>query len=275
MCGLYILFIALIGCSITKDVPVKETVRFRSGDAYLEGVLLLPGSFDKYPLAIFIHGSGKATRNDYEEFVAPLIDAGIAVFRYDKRGVGASGGTYTDVNAANSDRMFRLLASDAAAAIQHLRSDRRIESKKVIVIGGSQAGWIIPEINTITEVWLSVCISGPWVSVGEEIYYSDLAEKGAYTQEQADQMLKDFNGIKGYDPISRIQKMKTPSLWIFGGKDVSIPIKRSIYLYDSIKQSKQDPLDMKLYPDADHGLYNADEREDYASYVVQWIGNHR
>lgn len=274
MSVLYILFISVIGCLTNKDVPVKETVRFRSGDTYLEGVLHLPGNAGKYPLAIFIHGSGMATRNDYEEFVTPLIEAGIAVFRYDKRGVGASGGTYTDVNAVNSDRIFRQLASDAAVAIQHLRSDRRIESKKIIVIGGSQAGWIIPEINTITEVWLSVCISGPWVSVGEEIYYSNLAERGTYTQEQADQMLKNFDGPGGYDPVSRIQKMKTPSLWIFGGKDVSIPVKRSIHLFDSIKQSKQTLLDIKLYPDADHGLYNTGKREDYVSYIVQWIKNH-
>lgn len=272
---IYILFISLIGCSIDKGIPVKEIVRFRNGDAYLEGVLHLPGNSGKYPLAVFIHGSGMATRNDYEEFVAPLIEEGIAVFRYDKRGVGASGGIYNDVNAENSDRIFRLLASDAAAAIQHLRSDGRIASKKVILIGGSQAGWIIPEINTIIEIWLSVCISGPWVSVGEEIYYSDLAEKGTHTQEQADQMLKDFSGVRGYDPISRIAKMKTPSLWIFGGRDVSIPVKKSIHLFDSIKQSKQVLFDIKLYPYSDHGLYNAGKREEHVNYIVKWIRSHR
>jgi uncharacterized protein len=271
----YIIFMFLLGCSMDRGTPVEEIVRFRSGDVTLEGVLHLPTGPGKYPLAVFIHGSGRATRSDYGEFVAPLIEEGIAVFRYDKRGVGASGGIYGDVNVENSEKVFRLLASDAAAAIQHLRSDGRIMGNKVILMGGSQAGWIIPEINTITEIWLSVCISGPWVSVGEEIYYSNFAEKGSYSQEQADAMLKDFDGINGYDPISRIERMKTPSLWIFGGRDVSIPIKESIHRFESIKQSKQALFEMKLYPHSDHGLYSAGKREDYVSYIVQWIRSHR
>lgn len=215
-----------------------------------------------------------ATRNDYQEFVAPMTRAGIAVLRYDKRGVGASGGVYTDVGAINSERMFSILASDAAAAIQHFKNDKRIDSSKIILIGGSQAGWIIPEVNTLVNVWLSICISGPSVTVGEEIYYSDFAERGYMTQEQADEKLKGFKGFGGYDPRPRIKKMKSPSLWLFGGKDVSIPVKQSIHLIDSIRILYQLPLDMKLYPDADHGLYNKTQqrREDHVKLIIEWIG---
>jgi uncharacterized protein len=242
----------------------------------LEGVLSLPNTHvsEPYPLAVFIHGSGMTTRQDYKEFVIPLVKEGIAVFRYDKRGVGASGGTYPDVNTENSTKIFPLLATDAAAAIQHLKKDRRIIGDRILLIGGSQAGWIIPEINMIADIWLSVCISGPLVSVGEEIYYSNLAENKTYTQEVADQMLKNFKGLKGYDPVGRIKKMKNPSLWIFGGKDVSIPVKRSIHIFDSIKRTHHLPLTMKLYPYADHGLYHDGTKEDYVSLVVQWIKSH-
>ncbi len=256
---------------------MKEIVRFESNGVFLEGALDLPGGSGKHPLAVFVHGSGLATRNDYEEFVIPLLKEGIAVFRYDKRGVGASGGTYSNVGPENSETVFTLLASDAAAAIAHLKNDHRIAEDKIILIGGSQVGWIIPEINIHADVWLSVCISGPSVTVGEEIYYSDRAENGSLQQEQADQMLKDFNGIRGYNPISRIKKMHPPSLWIFGGKDVSIPVKRSIQLLDSIKESHHLPLEMKLYPDADHGLFNPStrKREDHVNWIIEWIRRHR
>jgi dipeptidyl aminopeptidase/acylaminoacyl peptidase len=252
-------------------------VSFRSDDISLEGVLNLPGNSGKYPLAVFVHGSGMATRNDYREFVTPMLEKGIAVFRYDKRGVGTSGGTYTDVNTPNSERMFSVLASDAVAAIRHLKNDKRIDGNKIILIGGSQAGWIIPEAITMIDVWLSVCISGPLVSVGEEIYYSDLAERGPYEQEQADQMLKDFKGLRGFDPVSRVEKMRSPSLWLFGSKDVSIPVKRSIHLLDSIKTQKHIPVDMKIYPDADHGLYNrtSQKREDHVNFILAWIRKHQ
>lgn len=258
-----------------KNAPVEEIIRFKNNDVFLEGVLNLPGSSGKYPVAVFIHGSGMTTRQDYNEFVLPLLKTGIGVFRYDKRGVGASGGIYMNVSTENSERVFPLLASDAAAAIRHLKNDKRIAGENIILIGGSQAGWIIPEINAMADIWLSVCVSGPLVSVGEEIYYSELAEDGSYTQEQADQMLRDFKGPRGYDPISRIKKMTKPSLWIFGGKDVSIPIKRSIHLFDSIKSSQQIPLAMKLYPDADHGISHDGRKEDYVNLIVQWIKSHR
>lgn len=273
--SVYIVFTSLPGCSADKGVSLEEIVRFKNADVLLEGVLSLPGNSGKYPLAIFIHGSGMATRHDYEEFVVPLLREGIAVFRYDKRGVGASGGTYMNVNTENSDRIFSILASDAAAAIRHLRGDQRISSNNIVLIGGSQAGWIIPEINAIDDIWLSVCISGPLVSVGEEIYYSELAENRTYTQEQADQMLRDFKGTRGYDPIGRISKMKSPSLWIFGGRDVSIPVKRSLHLFDSIKRLRSIPLTMKLYPHADHGLNHDGSKEDYVNLIVRWIKSHR
>jgi dipeptidyl aminopeptidase/acylaminoacyl peptidase len=271
-----LLSISVSGCSGDKGVPVKEIVRFESDGVFLEGALDLPGGSGKHPLVVFVHGSGSATRNDYEEFVVPLLKEGIAVFRYDKRGIGASGGKYSDVGPENSERVFTLLASDAAAAIRYLKNHQRIAGNKIILIGGSQAGWIIPEINTPTDVWLSVCISGPSVTVGEEIYYSDRAENGSYSQEQADQMLKDFQGFHGYDPISRIEKMQAPSLWVFGGKDVSIPVKRSIHLLDSIKESHHLLLEIKLYPGADHGLFNAStkKREDHVHWIIEWIRRH-
>jgi dipeptidyl aminopeptidase/acylaminoacyl peptidase len=250
-------------------------VTFENEGVSLQGELVLPSNSPQYPLAIFIHGSGRATRNNYQEFVTPLVDAGIAVFRYDKRGVGDSGGHYDDVGPYNSERVFTTLASDAAAAIRHLKNHKMIASDKVIVIGGSQAGWIIPEINAITDVWLSVCLSGPAVSVGEEIFYSDLAEHGATTQQEADERLAGFKGMHGYSPLTRIGTMRSPSLWVFGGRDVSIPVKRSLALLDSIGQAQHIPLEIKLYPDADHGLFNhaKGEREDYVKEVIQWITN--
>lgn len=221
-----VVFISFPACTTERAIPFREKVKFQNDGASLEGELSIPAGSGPHPLAIFIHGSGKVTRHDYEEFVLPMTKEGIATFRYDKRGVGASGGEYYDVAPYNAEHVFSLLASDAAAAIRHLGNDNRIAKDKIIVIGGSQAGWIIPGINIISDVWLSICISGPSVTVGEEIFYSDLVENGSYSQAEADNMLADFNGLHGYDPIGTIEKMTSPSLWIFGGKDVSIPVKK-------------------------------------------------
>jgi dipeptidyl aminopeptidase/acylaminoacyl peptidase len=260
-------------CASDKALMVEETIRFQSNDVALEGTLNLPDKKGKFPVVVFVHGSGMRTRDDFRAFVYSFNQAGIATFRYDKRGIGASGGTYTDVGTMNSERVFAVLAGDAVAAINHLERDFRIDPRRIMVAGVSQAGWIIPEINTLADVYLSICISGPSVSVGEEIYYSDLAEQGDYTQIQADSMLQYFAGPKGFGPIQRIAKMKTPSLWIFGDKDVSIPVKRSVAILDSIRSKNDLPLEMKIFEDADHGLYNAtaQKKEDYVTGMIEWI----
>jgi dipeptidyl aminopeptidase/acylaminoacyl peptidase len=253
-----------------------ETVRFTNNGDTLEGNLDLPRGDGKVPLVVFVHGSGMSTRGDYRELSQKLNEAGFATFRYDKRGVGKSGGNFVEVSTWNSNDRMKLLAADAVAAIKALRSHKRVNAEKIIVMGGSQAGWIIPLVAGLADVSSTVCISGPTVSVGEEIYYSDLAEQGSHAQDEADKMLNDFKGQKGFDNIGYVSKMKKPSLWIFGGKDISIPVKRCIARLDSVKRAARVPVDMKIYPEGDHGIYNqlARRMEDYTSAIIQWLRSH-
>ncbi len=276
----YLFVILLTCCQSTQGVHEVELVsfiQFSSNDgALLEGTLELPAKTGIHPVAVFVHGSGRATRSDYQDITDRLLQKGIAVFRYDKRGVGASQGTYSGVSAKNSVDLIPLLASDAASAINNLKKNESIDSKKIILIGASQAGWIIPLAAKLTDISLIICISGPTVTVGEEIFYSKLAETGNYSQDEADQMLKNYSGLKGYDPIPNVKMMIKPSLWIFGGKDVSIPIKRTLELLDSIKISQHLPIEVVLFPNADHGIFNLNTRtwENYQDPMLNWLLAH-
>jgi dienelactone hydrolase len=252
---------------------VSEEIQFTNGGTTLSGRLDLPAGNARSPLVVFVHGSGQRTREDYEPVAQQLIKAGYAVFRYDKRGVGKSKGDFIEVGTYNSNERIPMLAADAVAAIKKLKSHPRIDPKKIIVMGGSQAGWIIPVVASLTDVRATVLISGPTVSVGEEIYYSDLAEHGSQSQEAADKMLKDFKGPRGFDNTSYVAKMNKPSFWIFGGKDVSIPVRKCITRLDSISKATKLPIDMKIYPEADHGIFNQATRksEDYISEIIKWL----
>lgn len=252
---------------------LSEIVSFTSDGTKLEGELVLPATGSPAPLVVFVHGSGKRTRHDYDYIARTLNEAGYATFQYDKRGVGKSGGTFVEVGTWNSPERIRLLASDAASAIKTLRSHKRIDSKKITVMGGSQAGWIIPVVADLIDVSSTVMISGPTVSVGEEIYYSDLAEQGPHSQDDADKMLRNFKGPKGFDNISYVSRMKKPSLWVFGGKDVSIPVKKCIARLDSVKTAARIPVTMKVYPEGDHGIFNhtTNRMENYIPEIVAWL----
>jgi dienelactone hydrolase len=253
-----------------------EIIQFTNGEVTLEGLLDVPIDKQPRPLVVFVHGSGKATRQDYLSLALKLNWAGYATFRYDKRGVGESGGTFQELGSWNSVERVRLLAEDAAAAIRHLSKREDIDNKKIIVMGGSQAGWIIPVVCGLVDVSMTVCVSGPCISIGEEMYYSDLAETGDHSQAEADKMLSSFQGERGFDNARHVGSMTKPSLWIFGGKDVSIPVARCIARLDSIKAASRLPLDLKIYPDADHGMFNktSGRTEAFETVIIEWLGAH-
>lgn len=275
-----LLVVTTIACGTNQKEEssrvTQEIVRFTNDDVTLEGDLAIPVKDQRVPLVVFVHGSGRVTREDYADLSALLNANGYATFRYDKRGVGNSGDTFVEVGTTNSKERIPLLASDAAAAIQVLRERREINPEKIIVMGGSQAGWIIPVVVSLVDVSSAVIISGPTVSVGEEIFYSALAENGQHSQEDADAMLGDFRGPDGFDNIAYIRRMKVPSFWIYGGRDVSIPVRKCIAKLNAARSESALEIDIKVYDEADHGLYNevTHRREGFPDAIIAWLSKH-
>jgi len=72
----------------------RREVRFVSGDVELVGELDLPMGSGPHPLVFIIHHSGPVPRDAYGYLAEILLRSGYAVFRFDKRGTGASGGVY-------------------------------------------------------------------------------------------------------------------------------------------------------------------------------------
>jgi pimeloyl-ACP methyl ester carboxylesterase len=60
----------------------------------LAGELSLPRGDGPFPLVFILHHSGPVTRDAYGYMAELMLPRGFAVFRFDKRGTGASGGSY-------------------------------------------------------------------------------------------------------------------------------------------------------------------------------------
>lgn len=110
----------------------------------LAGTLTLPENIKKPPVVILITGSGGQNRNeevfDHKPFLViadHLTKNGIAVLRYDDRGVGESEGSQS--NATSVD-----FATDVEAAIQYLNTRNDIDKDKIGLIGHSEGGLIAP-----------------------------------------------------------------------------------------------------------------------------------
>jgi len=69
-----------------------------------------------------------------------------------------------------------------------------------------------------------------------------------------------------YDSEALLQRNTTPMVWLLGGKDRSAPNAKSIpKLRALIIEGK--PLELVLFPDADHGMLIFDERDGERSYT--------
>ena len=106
-----------------------------------------------------------------------------------------------------------------------------------------------------------VTISGPAVSVGEEIAYSRLAgadpgsEQGL-TDEEIEKRMREFNGPHGYDPAATLAVLDVPSVWLLGEKDRSIPLHKTAVALGSDSPSIENGLITAHHrqPGLDHGL---------------------
>jgi dienelactone hydrolase len=237
-------------------------VTLPSRGAKLAGRIIAPASGSvPRPAVVLVHGSGEVTGSDM--IAGPgrrLADMGFVVLAYDKRGVGQSTGEYASIGPSNSVRMFDLLAADTLAGVEALRRRPDVDKSRVGLVGYSQAGWIAPlAASRSSDVAFVVLISGPAVSVGEEIYYSRLAGEDPGSEQglsdaEIDRRMRQFKGPDGYDPVPVLSKLATPSLWILGEHDRSIPVDRTRDTLERLKRNLGRPITTHVIPGVNHQL---------------------
>jgi uncharacterized protein len=126
------------------DYEIIET-NFRNLDAggiRIYGTLTKPSGNGKFPAVILVTGSGPQNRNseifDHQSFwvIADYFTRrGIAVLRYDERGVGESEGDFGSATSVD-------FKNDAQQAVAHLRKFPWIDQTRVGVVGHSEGGLI-------------------------------------------------------------------------------------------------------------------------------------
>lgn len=147
--------LALLALVILAAIPARaadpraEEVAFHSGDLRLAGTLTLPEGAGPHPALVTIAGSGPQERDSalpgiegyrpFADLAEHLAELGVAVLRYDERGVGASDGD--NATATSGD-----LAEDVEAAIRHLQSRDDIDPLWIGLLGHSEGGMIAPMV---------------------------------------------------------------------------------------------------------------------------------
>jgi pimeloyl-ACP methyl ester carboxylesterase len=144
----------------------EEAIEFENGAQHfsLAGSLTLPQGEGPFPAVVLVSGSGSQNRDEelfghkpFKVIADQLSRNGIAVLRYDDRGVGASGGNA--VGATSEDN-----ASDARAAFKYLSGRREIDPSGVGIIGHSEGGLIAMMLAAgDPDVAFIITLAGPGV----------------------------------------------------------------------------------------------------------------
>lgn len=277
-----VLAMALAACTVPAQTaqptgPVELSITSR--DATLAATLRFPSTGRApFPAIVLAHGSGLITRDQVRPMADRLLAMGLAVLTYDKRGVGQSTGTYVNVGTARSIEVFDVLADDALAGVAALKSRKDIDARRVGLGGASQAGWLTPlAASKSKDVAFIVILAGPAVTVGEEMEYSRLAgaDPGSIqglSDGEIDRRMRLFKGPHGYDPVPVLESLSTPSIWIEGEQDRSVPMAQTLATLERLRSAGR-PITIVKLAGADHSLRNpvTGERPEFWSRVREWL----
>lgn len=179
----------------------------------LGATLTLPKNTSKAPVVILITGSGPEDRNEeifgHKPFMIIadyLTKNGIAVLRYDDRGVGKSGGLMEGSTSAD-------FATDVEAAMAYLKTRIDIDPTKIGLLGHSEGGLIAAIVaSRNNDISFVVSLAGPGVS-GYEITMDQVAKglksaglNEAMRKESLDIQAKILDEVRKEQSVEQLRK---------------------------------------------------------------------
>lgn len=262
----------------------KTDTMIQAGDVVLGATLYRPAGADgDLPVIVTAHGSAPSTREMVGFYTNLGLRMGFAVLSFDKRGTGESTGEYQRFTVENSPRIFADLASDVGHAVRWVAAQPGIDETRIGVMGGSQAGWIMP-LAASQEPLIKFMIAGAGVplSAGEEhafeMYVNALeGEESRLLSWQelsgANALVAGFAGHRGFDPAPTLEQSEIPMLWIFGLYDQAIPTIPSIHRIGVLQQAGKRNHSIHVLPFANHNFSNVftGERYDLLAVSEPWL----
>lgn len=147
---------------------LSEAIAFQNKEITLRGTLSLPSSGGPHPALVVAHTSHAGARDFgvYQHLAQVLPGHGVAVFIFDRRGSGESGGDFKTAS-------FHDLAADVQAALDQLKLRPDMDAGRLGVWGMSQGGWIAPlAASESADVAFVSAVSASGVSPAQQMNYS-------------------------------------------------------------------------------------------------------
>lgn len=254
----------------------SRNVTFTSQDGTrLAGTLTIPeGTRARYPIVVLVHGSGPENRNEqigpnavFLQLANALSNGGFAVLRYDKRGIGKSGG-----NAATTTR--NQLLQDVEAALRFARAQPHVDGRRIYLLGHSEGGELVPTVAAHTNGIAGIVLMAPPALplgqvVMEQVLESVPPAKRALIRQKEAAALAGVRSGKNrgagmpwlqtsmdVDPVNDIAHVRVPTLILQGGSDAQVLPKDLPRLVTAAKKNNE-RVTVRVFPGDNHLFMHA------------------
>ncbi len=170
--------------------PNDEQVRIPAVGFSLAGTISRPADASAAPLPaiVLVGGSGPTDRDEtvygipiFAELSSALADDGFLVLRYDKRGVGQSGGRPESATLAD-------YADDLRAAVKFVADRKDVDDRRIAVVGHSEGGMVaMIAADKEKKIRALVLVASPGVT-GAELNMAQIQHANALAGRSGDQL---------------------------------------------------------------------------------------
>ncbi|MEM2303546.1 MAG: alpha/beta fold hydrolase [Candidatus Bathyarchaeia archaeon] len=255
-----------------------KPVVFKNQNQELVGILHLPDDLkpeEKTPGVVMFHGfTGNKTEAHrlFVQVARKLCKSGFTVFRFDFRGSGDSDGEFEDMTLPSE-------VDDAEAALTFLIKQRRVDKRRVGVIGLSMGGRVATILASKDErVKFAILYSaalGPLrdrflshmskdalerLNAGEAIEVSD----GWYLRKSF------FDTVDYVVPFEVMSKIKIPVLIIHGDRDLLVPLEEAEKGYEIIR-GLNDKNELYIVKGGDHTFSKREHTLEVINKTLNWL----
>jgi len=263
---IYFTLIFIVFYSLSTGLTLhskKLSSQFHSYDIKIPGesvmlgaTLTIPKSYSvsKWPGIVLIPGSGKQDRDEtfglfnatFKEIALFLSENGFVTIRYDKRGVGQSGGNFTSAGLYD-------FARDAESVFNYL--------KFISEIKGESEEEKKARFETLNS-WAEK------VRTREYKNYRDyFGPRGLSKEFQKMQKINPLPSIwmlqaMEYNQLKTLEKLKMPILAISGASDWLVPPSETKLLEQALKEAHHPDFEVKVFPDVDHHFIRVKSSEE-------------
>ena len=254
---------------------MESPVAFSCRGQQIVGMLHLPDKRGRFPVALLLHGFTGTKSEIHRMFVKlsrELAAHGVASLRFDFRGSGDSAGEFEELTVRSE-------IADALEAIKFLRRHRRVDTRRLALVGLSMGAAVAAHLVGRERVRCKSLVLWAPVAEGEGIL-DDLSTPEAVAS-LAQTGVTDFGGnlvgvafvrqFAEMKPLREVVKAKCPVLIVHGERDETVPAEHAD-MYERALRAAKRVVKKVVIPDADHTFNRYIWERRAITETVDWLG---